>query len=527
MALVRMKKAPVIISILVLFFHGVMAWHATKRLSPTWDEISYPAAGYAQLKTGAIHFVTGAPFLSHLIFATPLLFLNPEVPVEGKNHFGFDFIFRNTVPAHSLIFWSRLPAIFISVLMGAFLFWWMRRLKGEAAALITLAMYVSVPIFISRSSLALMEMPMFFFILLALWFNSKGRLIPAGLATGAALLCKLTALPLVPALVLFNFFFHPKRALSFAIFIGTVFVTILLAYAPWQGAGAGLLDMTRSLFTVDKSVPYYWAGRTYQEAPSLLSWAAFFIKAPLLLLALSGVGAFLWWRSKDNRAELIQALLLTGCSLGAVLFFKNAVTTVQLSPAYIGFVLCAGGLSLIQKRRSILIILLGLVLVEPRLAHPNTLSYFNWTVGGSKNGYKWLQDSDQDWGQALPQLADYLRENNISNVVLSYSGAADPRAYGIFYQDLFSPALVSREQNQGLLLAGATPVYVVVGTKVLQSYPQAVGWFFEHMEPVTLVGNCFFVFDVTETPEAFKWMERVYVEVGRADRAQWARRYYT
>lgn len=67
---------------------------------------------------------------------------------------------------------------------------------------------------------------------------------------------------------------------------------------------------------------------------------------------------------------------------------------------------------------------------------PDYLSYFNEFIGGPKNGYKYLRDSNIDWGQDLPALAKYMRDNNIDSIKLHYFGVADPASYGIKYTKL-------------------------------------------------------------------------------------------
>jgi 4-amino-4-deoxy-L-arabinose transferase-like glycosyltransferase len=63
--------------------------------------------------------------------------------------------------------------------------------------------------------------------------------------------------------------------------------------------------------------------------------------------------------------------------------------------------------------------------------HPHYLAYFNELAGGPSNGYRYLVDSNLDWGQDLEGLASWLRENPVGRIKLAYFGSADPRYYGI------------------------------------------------------------------------------------------------
>ena len=67
---------------------------------------------------------------------------------------------------------------------------------------------------------------------------------------------------------------------------------------------------------------------------------------------------------------------------------------------------------------------------------PHYLTFFNELAGGPDNGHKILIDSNLDWGQELIGLRNYMTQENISSVKLSYHGTADPTAYGVVYEPL-------------------------------------------------------------------------------------------
>ena len=50
--------------------------------------------------------------------------------------------------------------------------------------------------------------------------------------------------------------------------------------------------------------------------------------------------------------------------------------------------------------------------------HPNYLAYFNEAAGGPAQGWRWLVDSNVDWGQELPGLKRYMDTNGIARVTL-------------------------------------------------------------------------------------------------------------
>jgi hypothetical protein len=62
-------------------------------------------------------------------------------------------------------------------------------------------------------------------------------------------------------------------------------------------------------------------------------------------------------------------------------------------------------------------------------AYPYYLAYFNEMIGGSKNGYKYVTDSNVDWGQDLKRLEKFVDENGIDKIRVDYFGGGDVKHY--------------------------------------------------------------------------------------------------
>ena len=60
----------------------------------------------------------------------------------------------------------------------------------------------------------------------------------------------------------------------------------------------------------------------------------------------------------------------------------------------------------------IVIFLAGILILETLLTYPNYVSYFNALAGGPKNGYRYVTDSNTDWGQDLKRLKNWIQEHN-------------------------------------------------------------------------------------------------------------------
>ncbi len=90
--------------------------------------------------------------------------------------------------------------------------------------------------------------------------------------------------------------------------------------------------------------------------------------------------------------------------------------------------------------------------------HPHYLAYFNEIAGGPARGYRYLVDSNLDWGQDLPALKAWMDARGIERIKLSYFGSADPGYYGIdadYLPGYMSPrpSRVTREVRPGDVVA--------------------------------------------------------------------------
>jgi len=68
--------------------------------------------------------------------------------------------------------------------------------------------------------------------------------------------------------------------------------------------------------------------------------------------------------------------------------------------------------------------------------HPHHLAYFNALAGGPDNGWRYLVDSNIDWGQDLPALRDVVERYDLGRIKLSYFGSTPPSHYGLDFEPL-------------------------------------------------------------------------------------------
>jgi len=105
----------------------------------------------------------------------------------------------------------------------------------------------------------------------------------------------------------------------------------------------------------------------------------------------------------------------------------------------------------------IVLLLIGIA-SETFAAFPNFIPFFNVAAGGSRGGLGLLSDSNIDWGQNLPALAQWQREHPDRQLYLCDFGLPDPRYYGLHYIELEGSQL---EQQDQTVPSGLPPVYAI------------------------------------------------------------------
>lgn len=87
----------------------------------------------------------------------------------------------------------------------------------------------------------------------------------------------------------------------------------------------------------------------------------------------------------------------------------------------------------------------------PVLAYPSYLSYFNEAAGGPKEGYRYVTDSNYDWGQDLKRLGIFVEEFNACK-----AGTAAPDTCAPYSDILRYPAI---DELRMAYFGGAVPEY--------------------------------------------------------------------
>jgi hypothetical protein len=146
----------------------------------------------------------------------------------------------------------------------------------------------------------------------------------------------------------------------------------------------------------------------------------------------------------------------------------------------------------------VILLAIGLA-VETAAAFPNYISFFGIASGGASNGYNLLSDSNLDWGQDLPALAQWQREHPGTLLYLDYFGRADPAAYGIQYVNVeggyqFGPPFMM-PGLPGVLAVSATNLHLA------SAYDPPPSWYglIKGRQPRAILDDTIYLYQIDPT----------------------------
>ena len=549
-------------SILLLAFL-FQSYSASRLKSPVLDEPFLIPAGLSYVQTGTVRLYRQHPPLLQELAGLSLVLSGVRWPktdaaaqvLEGKGEeewqFGNRIIAENG--ADKVLFWSRLPFIFVSALGGLLLYLLGRELLGPVAALGALFLYTLDPTIVAHSYLATTDVGLAVFALLFLWalWNylrrpSWTRLFLTGGALGLALCTKFSAIFLLPIGGLLSlaalrwpaeinndsspgFFDRPSldnsewarkvafRACSFvAMCVVAAFVTDVLYLSPH---GLSLYASGLHLVNADhnQSSLALMAGQMEHRFHSYLA-VCYLLKEPLAGIVLFGIGIYELRRTK-TLSMLRQMFLLIPL---AVLFAAYTTWSDNLGIRYLipvlPFVYLAAGLgleTLLRNGSAVGRVTAALICAWAIVAavgiYPDHLAYFNEAAclaqgkarqvgfdGGTACGPLWLDDSNVDWGQGLKQLSTWLDKNAQGRPFqFGYFGLYPPEAYGISYQRPIGLELM-RGPKPGLYVLSAHMVaYLPVIGAVVRP---GDGQWMRRIPPTAVIGHSLYVYDIPQSP---------------------------
>jgi len=477
---------------------GVLEVRSALGETQTWDEGIHISAGYTYLWRGDYSWNMEHPPLVKLASALPLTWLHLDVPAaeaDGKRRdqvqYGIEFLYRNRVPADTILIAARSANILLTLLFAVALAWWTRRRYGPVAALLAVILCAFDPNLIAHGRYVTTDFPVtaFYFFACILWVEYLERgglrsLLPAALAFTLAIITKFSAVLLVPTFVILyaaRWVQKPKElpASRLALAAGTLFLTmlagVLLVYWPetvrclttkvppltdlvnrenllgealWRLGRLFHLPAHRFLVGLARVAEHNAGGHTSYllGLRSEKGWWYYFpvvfaVKSTIAALAATALvlaaGA---WRTLRTGFRDVP-IMAVGLVVPPVFYFVLSMTSginigmrhiLPVYPfLYVGTAALLGRAPWSAAGSLAGAALALLQVVECASIAPDYLAFFNALAGGPGHGPLYLADSNIDWGQDVKKLVHWLDAHGTRRARVFYFGNAQLRYYGV------------------------------------------------------------------------------------------------
>jgi hypothetical protein len=221
----------------------------------------------------------------------------------------------------------------------------------------------------------------------------------------------------------------------------------------------------------------YLFGRTYESGKWFYFPALLLVKLalPLLLLAILSASQFSFWSAHWRQLLylVIPAITFLCFSMRSALDigFRHILPVLPFvlifaSAGVVAF--CSGSF----KRGTLVVAMLLWYAFSSAHAFPEYLSYVNEAFGGPQNAYKYVSDSNVDWGQSLKEIREYLVHTPAAPCWFMQNGTADAGYYRI-------PCDTAFQENYPLQIDHALPKRMKGTVLVSAHYLSGLGWFQE------------------------------------------------
>ena len=545
------RTALVLVAFTIIFSTLCVVSYTQK--SATWDEPQHLATGYLALRQHDYRLDPEHPPFLRMWMALPLTGVHADtsaidkiepVPWVGAQQFFYahDFLYKQN-DADRLLYRARFMNVLLGVLLGVLLFCWAHEWLGFWPATVTLALYCIEPNLQAHASLVTTDFGITCFIFGTLYFlwrtcrrASAGNIAGLAVFFALAIVSKFSSLILGPVVLVL--LLTQTRRLGWrriAGIVGLLFVASWLMvwavygfrYAPsanpnwlfhfdrevWVMARAptfarlvGWCDAHRLVpnvfsqgFLLGQSKAQvrgaFWAGQYSNTGWWYYFPAAFAIKTPVALMVLFVAGLGLSVRRWRDALFIVVPLVI---HLATAMAQRLNIGLRHILPLYpLVLLIAAVSVAELRNRRLILGLLLALWGMEFAWVYPSTLAFFNSFVGGPRNGYRYLVDSNLDWGQDLKPLKRWMDQHQVKHINLAYFGTADPAYYGIECTQLpgapfFASAEVRAPQLPGYVAVSATLASGVYLDEAGRAFYRPL----RDRVPEAVLGNTIFIYRV-------------------------------
>ncbi|MEK7657856.1 MAG: glycosyltransferase family 39 protein [Patescibacteria group bacterium] len=528
------------LSLLFLYLIAAVSFalmlNASFQESATMDELAHIPAGYGYVKYLDFRLNPEHPPLVKALAAFPLLFQKLNFPtdkspwqtdINGQWAAGAQFLYESGNNADTIIQWSRLGPMLLTLILIIFIYIWSKELIGRWWALFPTFLFAFSPTVLTHGHYVTTDIGAALGIFIATYYfvkflfgQSRRHLIFAGLAFGIAQSMKFSAFLLIPFFIfLITVFliwkiYHDWRqtapsarlkrfsirglryfkSISAIFIIGyiliyaiyflftinypiekqvadTKFILTSFSGAPaeiniWMAGNKILRPLGQYLLGVLMVLQRSSGGNTgyFLGEVSAGGWwyyfpIVFILKEPVPSLILIFIALFLsvWGiirklQTTNYKLQTFMDYLGNHFAEFSMLSFAIFYWLYSIkSPLNIGirhlmptmpfiYILAASALkkwinynSKVIFKSAVIAILIIWYLAETFLSAPYYLSYFNQISGGVENGYKYVTDSNYDWGQDLKRLKNFVENppagEKINKIAIDYFGGGSPKYY--------------------------------------------------------------------------------------------------
>ena len=484
--------------LLILFTQAVFQGIAARTDSQTTDEAVHVTAGYTYLTKGDFRFNPEHPPLVKIISALPLLVINPQLPENfdqtwnnSENFFydswrenrslGEEFFYASGNDANQMIFWSRMPMVLLTLLLGLAIFLISLRHFGPIPALVATGFYALDPLITGHGHLVTTDIAITLGILLSTytaWQLLKSptwkHVVWFGLAFGFALLVKHTAIIFIPMLlILATISVINKKDKTYtskvikgllgstAIIILMIWISfgfqsrplpvtatatqdIILAQGKIKSSDFSGNEAANKLYTVARPIlsilpSDYLKGITMilnhtsgghdsflLGENSKTGWWYYFptllaLKMPLpALIGLISL-LYLYIRKKPKNSLVTTSLMVAGLFLLIAMSSKTNLGLRHVMPILPLIFIGIGWVASINKKaKNLMLLMLIWLAIVFTLSFPNYLGYFNEFAGAKAENYNVATDSNLDWGQDMKRIKNYISKEKLVKPFVEY-----------------------------------------------------------------------------------------------------------
>lgn len=553
-------------AVIPLLLYFLLATHAARATSLTVDEGLHIASGYTILRTGDYRLVEEHPPAIKLWLAAPLLPLydladpatlpawdeaaHPTTESLPLLHMAQQLLYPSR-PVERWLVPARAMEALLGVLLLATITRWAADLWGTRGALGAALFAALDPNLLAHGAVAGTDLGATTLIVLALYAAQRFLARPSlrraaltGIVLGAALTAKLTAALLGPVLAvaglvrLFQSHGHARKRLFRLglLVIGLTSLAFWAVYGFQTGSVPGVpfpvpaaAHATPVLRLAEHSAGGHQAFLFGENSMRGWWWyfpAAFALKTPLPALILvvwlclrftfhvSRFRAGAFGRRFHNVPLWLFPLLYIVASLLSPLNIGYRHLLPVLPFLYIGIGAMGRRKYEVRNKRlahhvsRFTFYALGTWLAAGTLAlTPHYLTFFNEIAGGPRNGWRFLADSNTDWGQGYAALARFQETQHIDSVQLSAFIFYDPAIYGVNY----TPLTPLRGDTPAIFPArfAPPPGDYAISTTPLDGIPLAdpemYDWF-RWRAPDAQIANALHYYHVTAAETTIDWI---------------------